>query len=127
MWKMDKNLLHLKGLKRVRIYGRMGEVSLLAECSGSLIAPQPSKPNTLLEFPECAYLSMVQSHQLKVHTKRQFIYVDWKYNFLHAMFVNTRMDKMQDFFYKVSNDFVFSGLNVGYCHLYCRDTSRKFE
>lgn len=98
MWKMDKNLLHLKVLKRVRIYGRMGEVSLLAERSGSLIAPQPSKPNTLPEFPECAYLSMVQSHQLKVHTKRQFIYVDWKYNFLHTVFVNTRMDKIQDFF-----------------------------
>lgn len=59
----------------MRIYGKPGEVSWFSEHSGSLAAPQPSKLNTLVEFPECSDLSVVQSHQLKsAHTKGLFVF-----------------------------------------------------
>lgn len=59
----------------MRIYGKPGEVSWFSEHSGSLAAPQPSKLNTLVEFPECSDLSEVQSHQLKsAHTKGLFVF-----------------------------------------------------
>lgn len=60
----------------MRIYGRLGEVNWFSEHSGSLVAPQPSKLNTLVEFPECSDLSVVQSRQLKLH--KETIYVHLK-------------------------------------------------
>ena len=41
-----------EGPKRVRIYGTLGEVRWFSECSASLVAPEPSKLNTLVQFPD---------------------------------------------------------------------------